>query len=610
MQSDIIKKIDVLVEMAGATSNIDTLYAELMEIEKESEKLKRELSLLMSNDLKEKYFKASEKQVDENIKVSLESKIRKQEISLDELQEQIDSVVLEESKLHDSIAKTKEDITSINSYITALSERILTMKESSSLEKYKAILNEENKHIDDLVTLLNEKENEYAKILDKLNYLDLAKSEIETKLKGDKERLLDTKSNLVNPASYIDEELKEVDEERTKEIGNHLLELDKRRIEIITDPAMIAAEAKNLIEENDTNGALSKLKELVTIVKSKPYMSLSSGEVSSVLQEELESANIKRDEFASLIDSKDYTIVDTEVLSSRILYLTDEINEYKTKIEQCNEEINRLDTNVFANLNEKLNRSIEASIQLEQSICEYEEILKNTEDKTPKRRAILNAAFQKKKKDLENLYMVIDSYKEDQKALVERTHEIESVEIVKYEELIQKIQIEIDKLNEILSEVTNTKDVLDIENDRNKLKELDENVKAIKHRQKYSETPDAIYDEFEIMFGAGSTEKVNTSLDNKVKENIISDKSHLEENDSYNDMLNQIPKKEPVVLEEHFFDIGKVMNELPSLAEPSNESERLKVVSSEPISENLEKENSDNPFLVADYKENETNNKE
>ena len=71
MQSDVLKKIDVLVEMAGASLNIDTLKAEKKVIEEETEELKETLISLRESKEEEKYFRASEKQVDENIKVSL-----------------------------------------------------------------------------------------------------------------------------------------------------------------------------------------------------------------------------------------------------------------------------------------------------------------------------------------------------------------------------------------------------------------------------------------------------------------------------------------------------------------------------------------------------------
>lgn len=608
MQSDILKKIDVLVEMAGSSLNIDTLQAELNEIEKESSKLKNELSVLSGNN-EDKYFKASEKQVDENIKVSLESKIRKQEKSLRELQKQIDSVSMEESLVHDSIQALKEEISSSNEYINALNDRIASISDAASLDNYKTILNDENKNVDELVSLLNKKENEYSTILDNMNYLNLAKEEIQTKLNSDKERLQETKASLVNPTSYLDEDLKKIDEDRITEIKEQLFDLDKRRIEIITDPAMIADEAKLLILDDDRTSALAKVKELVTLVKAKPFMDIPSGtELVPMLQEELETASNRRDEFASLIDSKDYNGEDTNVISERINFLTIQIANYEDKIRLLKEEIKRLDETDFATLTEKLNETIEISLDLEQSIQEYEEIMANEDEKTPKRRAILTAAFQKKQKELEYIHMVIESYKKDQKSLIKRAYEIESVEIVSYEKAIEELQKEIDELNKILLGTSKAKDVLAIENDKRKLKELDEMVKAIKHRQKYSETPSEIFDEIEIYLGTieeeETIEEESFELDSELNYNYDLDNVAVKDLD-----LNEEPEvEESVSVEDETIDIQplsveEVVSELPEIKDENNESERLKVISIEPINEVEKTEPTENPFIIADYKD-------
>lgn len=101
MQTGILKKIDVLVEMTESTANADTLKAELREVESEIEELKEELVVLRESRESDKYFKISERQVDENIKVSLEAKIRKQEKAIKKMQKEIDLVVAEESNLHE-----------------------------------------------------------------------------------------------------------------------------------------------------------------------------------------------------------------------------------------------------------------------------------------------------------------------------------------------------------------------------------------------------------------------------------------------------------------------------------------------------------------------------
>jgi len=43
-----------------------------------------------------------------------------------------------------------------------------------------------------------------------------------------------------------------------------------------------------------------------------------------------------------------------------------------------------------------------------------------------------------------------------------------------------------------------TKDVIEEENDKEKLRVLNEEIKAIKNRQKYDKTPDEIYDQIEM----------------------------------------------------------------------------------------------------------------
>lgn len=609
MQSNILKKIDVLVDMAGSSLNIDTLKAELNEIEKESAKLKEELSVLTSNNLDEKYFKATEKQVDENIKVSLEAKIKKQEKSLKTLQEQIYSVTLEESELHNMIASLKEEIASSKEYITALNERIPTIIDATSLENYKNILNEEDKHIDELVTLLRKNENAYQELLDRLNYLNLAKEEVEAKLNGDKERLSETKASLINPSSYIDEELKKLDLDRIEEVKKRLLDLDKRRIEIITDPAIIAEEAKELILEDDRTSALAKVKELVTLVKAKPYMDIpSSSELASMLQEELENASNKRDDFAALIDTKDYTGVDTNIVTERINYLNAEIGYIEDKIAALKEEVRSIDTNDFAVLIEKLDESVKVSYELEQSIQEYEEIINNEEEKTPKRRAVLSAAFLKKQKDLEVIHMVIENYKRDQKELIKQAHEFEAVEIPGFERVIERLRTEIEVLNKVLLSSSKTKDVLAIENDKKKLKELDDTVKAIKHRQKYSETPSEIFDEIEIYLGTMDEDSKEESVDVEPVLNYdydidTVDYKELDLNEELVEDVIEEPVVEDLVLDFEPLDTIEIMNELPELTDMEEVSERLKVIAVEPVNEVEKEETEENPFIIADYKD-------
>lgn len=570
MQTGIIKKIDLLVEMTESTANADTLKAELKEIEIEIDELKDELVVLRESRDGDKYFKISEKQVDENIKVSLEAKIRKQEKAIKKLQKEIDSVVEEEANLHHKNLKLNEEINLSNAYIEELKKRLETISNPSTKEYYENVLTRENEKVATLIESLNTIENKTNETLDHLNYLNQAMEEMNAKLENEKTRLAETKSNLGSQSSYLDEELKEQDDKRISELQKKISDLEKRRLEIITDPSMIANQAKELIIHDDKASALAKLQELVTIVKSKPYMDIpSSSELTAMLQEEEDAATTARDEFASLIDTKNYSSGDTEVIEERIAYLNAEIKSLDEKIKAAKEEITIIDTQKFVDLTAHLDNTINTYNQLQDELKEYKIIIETeNEDKTPKRRAILAAAYDRKLKELEDVENIIEHYKENQKSLVEKAYVLENDSIKQYESEIDTHRQEIREMEFLLENVSKAKDVLAIENDKQKLKDLDAAVKNIKHRQKYSQTPSEIYDEIEISLG---TMDVNSTL-------------LSEESIELEDVLESV--EEPVKVEE-------VMEELPTLE-----------INVDELDNEIESINSnDNSFVIGEYPE-------
>lgn len=571
MQTGILKKIDLLVEMTESTANADTLKAELKEIEIEIDELKDELVVLRESREGDKYFKISEKQVDENIKVSLEAKIRKQEKAIKKLQREIDSVVEEEANLHNNNLKLNEEINLSNAYIEELKKRLETISNPSTKEYYENVLTRENEKVASLLESLKDLENKTNDTLDHLNYLNQAMEEMNAKLENEKTRLAETKTNLGSQSSYLDEELKEQDDKRIGELQKKISDLEKRRLEIITDPSMIAAEAKELIVNDDKPSALSKLQELVTIVKSKPYMDIpSSSELTAMLQEEEETATTARDEFASLIDTKNYSSGDTEVIEERIAYLNGEIKSLDEKIKAAKEEITIIDTQKFVDLTAHLDNTINTYNQLQDELKEYKIIIETeNEDKTPKRRAILAAAYDRKLKELEDVESIIEHYKENQKSLVEKAYVLENESIKQYESEIDTHRKEIREMEFLLENVSKAKDVLAIENDKQKLKDLDSVVKNIKHRQKYSQTPSEIYDEIEISLG---TMDVNSTL-------LSEEPLELES------VLESI--EEPVKTEE-------VIEELPTF--------EINVDDFEPETE--QDNTQDNDFVIGEYTEN------
>ena len=570
MQTGLLKKIDLLLEMAESTASADTLKAELKEVENEISELKEEL-VSLRDAREDKYFKISEKQVDENIKVSLEAKIKKIEGSIKKLQKEIDAASEEEETSHNGILKLKEELSLSDEYIRELDKRLTTILDASTKDYYENVLNSENEKIKSLEEELKNTEKQEDKNLEKLSRLNETMEQLKQELADAKNRLEETKASLENQNSYMDEELKEQDDKKIQNLQKNISNLERRRLEIITDPAIIANDAKEFIINDEKSNALLKLQELVTIVKSKPYMDIpSSNELTAMLQEEEETATTARDEFASLIDTKNYSSGDTEVIEERIAYLNNAIKDLEEK--------QYIDNSKFKDLTAHLEHTIATYEQLESELKEYKVIIETeTEDKTPKRRAILAAAYERKQKELEDVAAIIECYKENQKELVSKTYQLENESIKTYEREIDAYHQEIRKIEYLLENVSKAKDVLAIENDKQKLKDLDTAVKNIKHRQKYSQTPSEIYDEIEVQLG---TMDVTNSL--LTEEPVIEEK-----------------KEEIPIAEENDVTPDEVMNELPSEEEVDAEEVLEASQTVEPTEEIVE----ENPFVIGDYAE-------
>lgn len=609
MENDITRKIDTLVEMSESTLNVDTANAELQEIDSRVIFLNTELDLLNEEGKKEKYFKASEKQVDENIKVSLEAKIKKQERAIQNLQKEIDNVVDEEIMLHNILTKLQNSITSSNEYIGILNDRYSAISDSENKAYYQKLLQDENQKLEDLIASLHLKEEEHNSVLQNLNTLNSDMAEMQEQLENEKSRLAETKSNLLNPLSYINEEMKKIDEDRKSEIIKELENLEKRREEILSDPVMIANEAKALIIEDDRENALAKIKELVSIAKSKPFMDIPNGtELAALLKDEEESAILARDEFAGFIDTKNYMDQDNKVIEERINYLDLEINGLEEKIRMAKEEIKKIDTIEIQQLNERLENTLEVESELENDLRNYQIIMESEqEDKTPKRRAILAAAFNTKQNELANVLNLVNHYKYDQKILIGKAYKLEAIDIKKYEEEIFARQEEILEMTALLKNTNKVKDVLAIENDKKKLKELDDAVKDIKHRAKYSQTPSEIYDEIEIYLGSmgldlsfGSDEDELSGVDYMIDD--FEDTELLEETaDNDLDVSNFIVDDSNELdvssfsFEEANVDLDEIVTDLPI---EEKTGERLQVINIENLEENI-----DDSFIIGSYNE-------
>ena len=498
MHTEVFDNIDLLVNMADSELNIDEANTELINVNNLIEQKKKDILDLKSLIDDSRYINEANKLVDKNIEISLKNKINRLNRKLKELNNSNLDIKNKEKTIYQDITNLKELINNSNEYIS-------TLNIDSNIGIHDIILKEE-KNRDELTKSLKDKEELYNNILNELELNNQASLEITSKLETLNTRLDDVIDSLNNPNTYIDQDLKAEDDNKLNTLNKELDDLEKRKLELLTNASLIASDAKEFIIKEDINNALKKIKELVTIVKSKPYMDETN---LNILEEELDKKESYRNELVTTIDTKDYEESDNYLLNIRIDYLNkindinnNKINEYDNLIKSVEEIINN-------ELSFKINEIEESILKLEDNISKYRELIK---DKNNKDKANLENVLSKKEKQRVILNDLLKDYKNE---MLNKIKEIKNLKENKtnLEKETNDNLNELAKLNKLVLIDSKVKDLLLEEEDKAKLTKVNEEIKSLKNRLKYTRSADEIYDEIDMA--------LNTSkkIDNIIKEN-------------------------------------------------------------------------------------------
>lgn len=617
MQNEVIAKIDSLLKISEPQSNIETLKVELREIECSIKEINLNIKELKSSMNDDKYFDASAEIVDKNIEISLAKKIKSIKKSLEELENQIEKQSILEQNQHDKIEKIKKEIVEQNSFIEILKEKIASNFDFDK-ENFKTLLKENEQKLKSNEKELTKLTKDYEKIQGKLEVLSFSKKELKTKIDDETEKLLDVKANLLNKRGYVNNDLKKEDQETLELLEKKLKDLEGSKNRILENPLMIAEEAKNYLLDDDKTGCLKKVKELKDLISKIPYMSINGVNSSENLKIELENAEAKRDEFSSMINSKNYESVDTTLIKDRLTFIQDKKINIEKDINELSEKIKSTDTVELEDLNNRINYCENEVKVIEDKINEFNSNFEN-EELTLSKKSSLQAALDKKRDELTNINKLLECYKNDRKDLITKSFDIEKNYINKLKEDINVIDKEIKELEKILMTSSKSKNTIEIENDKNKLKELNDNIKAIKKRQNLKKSPEEIYDEIELSLGtemdsfendAVTSEIVETpaNINDLEQDNVIEqaeerendkiDKTVIEDSPINSNELDQIDNEVTIdslpVIDDEELNL--------EVTDVNEKEDKLKVINVESLEENSEDiEPTNNEFLIGDY---------
>lgn len=594
MKNEIMKKIDLLIEMSGAKGSYESLTDELATVTEEIEHQKefvRDLKKAISDN---SYINANEKLIDENIKIGLENRIKKLKEVLKEYKKQIDETSIEEETFHNVLASLTNELEKLHSLFESLELKMKTIgsKNQETYSFYEKMIEKTNHDIEQTQKDLEEKRKKYQQITKKLERLGEARKDTEAKLNKEEERLEEVNNSLLNSNSYIDQKKKAQDEKHIDQLMEALEVLERNRLEILTNPIYIGQEAVQLVLAKEETSALEKIKELVTIVNALPYMETPNQD----LEELLEKATAKRDEFANSIEEKKYTKRDCKVRDLRIKYLQEKSSQIDMSIKYYQNLIKELDSKVVVDLSSAVETARQEKNELEKKIQEYRKVISSSRDYLiPRKSTMLQTALRQKEEELKDLKELLKGFESDLENTIIHSKNMEEKEILALEKEKESIQEEIKKLKNCMILKEDAKDILAIQQDKETLKELNEEVEELTHRKKYTVTPSEIYDEIELSFHSEiskETKKEEISPIDFVDLNDYRINPVTESQEEIDDSAKEEEKEIPEPLEVETTNDMLIFTEEetipafpPRTTKESTEPKLLKVVNIEPLDE-------------------------
>ena len=514
MQKDVIEKIDLLVKMSGTTNSYEPLQEELSQLEKQIENQKNQVRNLKKSISENTYIKASDRIIDENIKIGIENKIQYYQDSLDDLLSQLKGVSQDETSIHSSIVSLEEEKKQLESFFSSLELKLKTIgnKDKSVYQFYEELIEKTKNDLEKNHSLLSDYQTKYEQACDKLDQLGNRREDVEGKLQKEQERLKEINQFLASPNSYVDQKAKQNDEKLIDQLTSQLEEMERRRLEILTDPSFIAHDAVMLMVDEKEAEALEKVRELVTIVKTKPFMEYDKAD----LEELLERTINERDGLATQLENKIYSNKEMMVVETRLSFLRERKKSLSEEIHSLQEKIKNIDVVSVKELMEYVRDSKACRDSLQEDILEYKKVISSHQEfKTPKKEASLRAALKKKEEEYAFVNQLVLAFEKDLEDLVITSRNLEEKTLQKLSESMEEIESEIKDIQKNQVLMNSSKDILAAEKDKEKLKKLNDDVQAIAHRQEFDKMPDEIYDEIELLLG--SMTPLETSKDSLLK---------------------------------------------------------------------------------------------
>ncbi len=270
MKDKIFELINKLISLSGSKYTKERLDSELSEYNEKINVLLEEIRVLKNDMSEDKYFDQSKKIIDQNLEVSLQTEIKNNTIKLNEVLKEYASVKNELENNTEFLNNAKQNIT--------LYDEILKKSTSNAIK-----LDVGDNKYSEMSFFLEEKlsfwqknkalfESKLSKIKSEETLINNKKEELEKEIKESNRKILSLREQIKDDKNYYDKSMVKSDEESLEKLERELKTVERQKLELLTTPFCLANDLKNLVNEEKHIESSFKLKELISVLETYPFI--------------------------------------------------------------------------------------------------------------------------------------------------------------------------------------------------------------------------------------------------------------------------------------------------------------------------------------------------
>ena len=270
MKNKVFELINKLISLSGSKYTKEQLEKELSDYNININMLLEKLANFKNELSEERYFDQSAKVIDQNMELSLQTELNNLENKLKQVLENYTNIKNSIEKTTWYMNKQKDSIKLYDELLKKTASN--SVKESVGNKQYEEMIAYTEGKLNKAINNKNFQNKKLESLVEKETLIKNEKEVLEKNIKSSKNKLEELKIKLKDNKNYYNEALKIADNSELTKLEEELKTAERAKLALMTTPYCLANDLKNLVNDDKHIESGFKLKELISVLETLPYI--------------------------------------------------------------------------------------------------------------------------------------------------------------------------------------------------------------------------------------------------------------------------------------------------------------------------------------------------